>query len=157
MNSSLRPRYLLFLRVIWTWKRKENVREKFNCWHTCSHWNNLHQADIFKTFQKQQQQNTLLGLRPMRNYSLGVFILWENYKQLRIHQQQEAASSTFSQEDGLEHRRNQGTGDHISSLVTQGTAAVLERKGRLRGLKHKAHPLDILRPVTKTSEIELVI
>lgn len=49
-------------------------------------------------FQKQQQQNTLLRLRPsMRNYSLGVFILWENYKQRRVDHGQETDDSTFSQ------------------------------------------------------------
>lgn len=25
------------------------------------HWNNLFQTDVFETFQKQQQQNTLWG------------------------------------------------------------------------------------------------
>lgn len=77
MTSSLRPRYFLFLRVIWTRKIKENASKKLNCWHTCTHWNNL-QADVSETFQKQQQQNTCLRLRPStRNYSLGVFILRE--------------------------------------------------------------------------------
>lgn len=77
MTSSLRPRYFPFLRVIWTRKIKASASKKLNCWHTCSHWNNL-QADVSETFQKQQQQNTRLRLRPStRNYSLGVFILWE--------------------------------------------------------------------------------
>lgn len=127
MNSSLRPRYLLFFKGYLDSKIKENAPE-FYWRHTCSHWNNL-QADGFETFQKQQQQNTRLRLRPsMRNYSLGVFILRENYKQRRVDHQQEETSSTFSQEGWLAGRSETRALEATShALITQAPAALSEK------------------------------